>query len=102
MIYIQSARGRGIQDEPKRSENAPPWQRRGGRAIKKNGPKAPCLARTGWFVQATARIYSEVERTTPSAPSVFSLSKIKTFPVLPKCFERVQSSHSSRGWLGQV
>src|SRR5207249_7563006 len=32
--------------------------RRGGRAIKKNGPKAPCSARTGWFVQATARIYS--------------------------------------------
>ena len=36
---------------------------------RKMGPKAPCLARTGWFVQATARIYSEVERTTPSAPS---------------------------------
>ncbi len=26
-------------------------------------------AQTGWFVQATVRIYSEVERTTPSAPS---------------------------------
>ena len=25
-------------------------------------------AQTGWFVQATVRIYSEVERTTPSAP----------------------------------
>src|SRR5437867_11990248 len=61
----QSSRGRGIQDQPRRSENSPPWQRRGGRAIKKNGPKAPCLARTGWFVQATARIYLEVERTTP-------------------------------------
>src|SRR6266699_4737389 len=33
----QSSRGRGIQDEPRRSENSP-WQSRGGRAIKKNGP----------------------------------------------------------------
>src|SRR5437867_2908229 len=66
----QSSRGRGIQDQPRRSENSPPWQRRGGRAIKKNGPKAPCLARTGWFVQATDRICSEIGRTTPSAPQL--------------------------------
>src|SRR6266568_4881795 len=32
-----------------------PWQSRGGRAIKKNGPKVPGLARTGWFVQATVQ-----------------------------------------------
>src|SRR6266699_1101814 len=31
--------------------NSPPWQRRGGRAINKNEPKAPLLARPGWFVQ---------------------------------------------------
>src|SRR6266446_4792506 len=31
--------------------NSPPWQRRGGRAIDKNEPKAPLLARPGWFVQ---------------------------------------------------
>ena len=51
------------------SENSPPRQRWGGRAIKKNGPKAPCLARTGWFVQATARTYSEVDEPPRLRPA---------------------------------
>src|SRR5438128_4413036 len=48
-----------------RSENSPPWRRRGGRAINKNIPKAPCLARTGWFVQATDEFSDQHHLSAP-------------------------------------
>jgi hypothetical protein len=38
----------------------PPWQRRGGRAVKKNGPKGTFdLARTGWLVQGPNRFLGQ-------------------------------------------
>src|SRR5205823_12319526 len=46
--------------------DSPPWQRRGGRDINKNGAKPPLLERTGWFVQLPINRWNE--RTTPSAP----------------------------------
>src|SRR6266702_7024675 len=53
--------------------NSTPWRRlgEGGVAAPINEMSRSHLswAQTGWFVQATVRIYSEVERTTPSAPS---------------------------------
>jgi len=40
---------RGIQDEPIRSEKSPPWQRRGGRAIKKYSRSFKRRGRVGSF-----------------------------------------------------
>jgi hypothetical protein len=47
--------------------NSPPWQRRGGRDIKKNFAKPPSMERTGWFVQLAINRW--LERTAPSAPA---------------------------------
>src|SRR6266496_1907321 len=47
------------------SKYSPPWLRRGGRDINKNGAKPPLMKRTGWLVQLP--IIRWFERTTPSA-----------------------------------
>src|SRR5438874_5486429 len=47
------------------SKYSPPWPRRGGRDINKNGAKPPLMERTGWLVQLP--IIRWFERTTPSA-----------------------------------
>src|SRR6266571_3029914 len=62
------ARQFAANEENRMSWNSPPWRRRGGCAINEMSRSHLSWAQTGWFVQATVRIYSEVERTTPSAP----------------------------------
>src|SRR5436309_13758728 len=86
------------------AKDSPPWRRRGGRAIKKNGPKAPCLARTGWFVQATLRIYSAVERTTPVYAQLRARAKINLAesaalnPTLGEICERLCRQVGEHSW----
>src|SRR6266496_1347354 len=64
------------------SKYSPPWQRRGGRDINKNGAKPPLMERTGWLVQLP--IIRWFERTTPSAPikeaSLYLISGAATPP----------------------
>jgi hypothetical protein len=50
-----------------KASDSPPWQRRGGRDIKKNAAKPPLKERPGWFVQQP--IIWWLEPTTPSAPA---------------------------------
>src|SRR5262252_1150690 len=47
--------------------DSPPWQRRGGRDIKQDAAKPPCVERTGRFVPLPINRW--VGRTAPSAPA---------------------------------